>query len=299
MVHCWLAGQLSRGPGLLSRGRVRGSVSVGAMNGMDCPARSFDVDTGPGVRIHGVEMGPAGGPPVVILHGLAGSAREFFATARALPEFRTVLIDLRGHGRSSRRPDDLSREAFTADVVRVIEAVVGAPVTLVGQSMGGHTAMLVAACRPDLVSRLVLLESGAGGGSEAENERLGDYFRSWPLPFADVAAAQEFLGNSPLAQAWVDDLEERPDGLRPRFEADIMVATMNGLIPPRWDEWERTAVPSLVVYGEHGMFAAEDKAEFCERGRNVRRVELAGASHDSHLDAFESWIVALRSFLQL
>ncbi len=77
-----------------------------------------------------------------------------------------------------------------------------------------------------------------------------------------------------------------------------MVATMNGLIPPRWDEWERTAVPTLVAYGEHGMFAAEDKAGFCERGQSVRRVELEGASHDSHLDAFEPWIAALRSFLR-
>ncbi len=189
-----------------------GSASVGAMNGMDCPARPFDVDTGPGVRIHGFEMGPAGGSPVVILHGLAGSAREFFATARALPEFRTVLIDLRGHGRSTRRPGDLSREAFTADVVRVIEAVVGTPVTLVGQSMGGHTAMLVAACRPDLVSRLVLLESGAGGGSETQNERLGDYFRSWPLPFSSMAAAREFLGTVPWRRhGWLTWSTDRTD----------------------------------------------------------------------------------------
>jgi hypothetical protein len=61
------------------------------------------------------------------------------ATARALPEFRTILVDLRGHGRSTRIPNDLSREAFAADVVQVIETMVGGPVVLVGQSMGGHT----------------------------------------------------------------------------------------------------------------------------------------------------------------
>jgi pimeloyl-ACP methyl ester carboxylesterase len=72
---------------------------------------------------------------VVILHGLAGSAREFLPTAAALPEFRTVLVDLRGHGSSTRCPHDLSREAFVADVVRVIEEVAAGPVVLVGQSM--------------------------------------------------------------------------------------------------------------------------------------------------------------------
>ena len=45
---------------------------------------------------------------------------------------------------STTRPGDLSREAFVADVIHVIESAVGGPVALVGQSMGGHTAMLVA-----------------------------------------------------------------------------------------------------------------------------------------------------------
>ena len=273
------------------------SVSVGGMTLMDFPARTFGVRTGPGVHIHGFEMGPADGAPVVILHGLAGSAREFFATARALPEFRTIVVDLRGHGRSTTRPGDLSREAFVADVVRVIESVVSAPVTLIGQSLGGHTAMLVAAARPDLVSRLVLLESGAGGGGGQDHEHLGEYFRSWPLPFASRTTAREFLGDGPLARAWVADLEERADGLWTRFEADVMVAAINAVAAPRWDEWEGIAAPTLVVYGEHGMFPAEDKTEFCGRGRNVQRVDLAGASHDSHLDAFDPWMKALRQFM--
>lgn len=182
--------------------------------------------------------------------------------------------------------------------MQVIETAVDAPVALIGQSMGGHTAMLVAAARPDLVSRLVLLESDVGGGSEADNERMGDYFRSWPVPFPSRAAAESYLGDGPLERAWVADLEQRSDGLWPRFKPDIMVSTINAVIPPRWDEWESITAPALVVYGEHGMFTSRNKSGFVERGRNVRRVDLAGGSHDSHLDAFDSWIIALRSFLQ-
>jgi pimeloyl-ACP methyl ester carboxylesterase len=63
------------------------------------PGRNFSMDTAPGIRISCFDMGPRDGQPLVILHGLAGSALEFFETARALPEFRTILIDLRGHGR--------------------------------------------------------------------------------------------------------------------------------------------------------------------------------------------------------
>jgi len=259
-------------------------------------ARHFGVDVGLGVRINCFDTG-GNGLPVVILHGLAGSSREFAATAEALPEFRTILIDQRGHGQSTTIPDDLSREAFVSDVVQVIEATVDSPVILIGQSLGGHTAMLLAAARPDLVAKLVLLEGGAGGGSSAENERIGDFFRSWPVPFANTSAARDFLGDGPLVRAWVDDLKEEADGLWPRFNADVMVATMNNVLRPRWAEWESVIAPTLVVYSEAGMFTAQEQSEFIDRGRDVERVDLAGASHDGHLDAFNSWIIALRSFL--
>ncbi|MGY4543647.1 pimeloyl-ACP methyl ester carboxylesterase [Arthrobacter sp. UYNi723] len=262
---------------------------------MDSP-RSFVLDVGPDEWIHCIDTG-GDGPPVVILHGLAGSSREFLATAGALPEFRTVLVDLRGHGRSTRITGDLSREAFVADVVQVIETAVGAPVILVGQSMGGHTAMLVAAARPDLVSKLVLLESGPGGGSPVDHEAMGDFFRSWPVPFPDREAARAHLGDGPLPRAWVADLEERADGLWPRFDPDVMVKAMNELIIPRWAEWESVSAPTLVVYGEKGMFSADEKSVFVERGRDVRRVDLTAASHDAHLDAFDAWVAVLRSFL--
>jgi pimeloyl-ACP methyl ester carboxylesterase len=254
------------------------------------------LDVGSGVQINYFDTGGSG-PPVVILHGLAGSATEFFETARALPEYRTLLVDLRGHGRSTRRPGDLSREAFVADVVQVIEHAVGGPAALIGQSMGGHTAMMVAANRPDLVSRLVLLESGAGGGSDAENMRLGEFFRSWPVPFPSRPAAREFLGTGPLAEAWVADLERKADGYWPRFHADVMARTMNGLMQPRWDDWQAVAAPTLVLYGEDGMFSEDEKRTFLLFSPGARRVNLPEASHDAHLDAFGPWIAALRNFL--
>ena len=262
---------------------------------MPQPFQEFTVVTGPGVELHCYDTGGSG-PAEVILHGLAGSAREFFPTAAALPECRTVLVDLRGHGASTRHPDDVSREAYVADVVRVIE-VVGPPVDLVGQSMGGHTAMLVAAARPDLVSRLVLLEADAGGGRAGDHAALGEYFRSWPVPFPSRDAAAAFLGDAPLARAWAADLEQRDGGFWPRFDAGVMVAAISAVAAPRWTEWESVAVPTLVVYGGEGMFEEAAKAEFVRRGRNATRVDLPGASHDAHLDCFGPWMAALRGFL--
>ncbi|MBT8163017.1 MULTISPECIES: alpha/beta fold hydrolase [Arthrobacter] len=266
------------------------------MESVVASAKSFTVDVGTNVQIMCFDSG-GDGPPVVILHGLAGSAREFFRTSQALPEFRTICVDLRGHGGSTRHPADLSREAFVADVVRVIEETAACPVALVGQSMGGHTAMLVAAARPDLVTRMVLLEVGADSANPEETEAMGNFFRSWPVPFGNRAAARAYLGEGPLETAWAADLEERDDGLWPRFDPEVMVAALNEVAVPRWSEWESVRVPSLVIYADMGIFTEDEKAEFVRRGRNVRRRDLAGASHDAHLDAFEEWISALRSFL--
>lgn len=137
-----------------------------------------------------------------------------------------------------------------ADVVHVIEAVIGGPVTLVGQSMGGHTALLVAAARQDLVARLVLLEAGVGGdGTEHSRERMRDFFASWPRPFTDRTQAQSFLGDSPIGRAWLADLEERPDGFWPRFNMDVIMETIADVdAQARWEEWSGIDVPTLAVF---------------------------------------------------
>jgi pimeloyl-ACP methyl ester carboxylesterase len=236
-------------------------------------------------------------PAVVILHGLAGSGREFLSTARALSGRKVILVDQRGHGLSTRLPSDTSREAFVGDVVSVIDREASSPVHLVGHSMGAHTAMLAAAARPDVVRTLALLECGEGRGNDQEHAALGDYFRSWPVPFADRAAAAEFLGDRPLNRAWVEDMEYRGDGLHSRFDPEVMVAAITPLAEPRWQEWSRVQAPTLVVYAAGGMFSEEQKTRFVERGSDVTRIDLAGGSHDAHLDAFEQWMEALTWFL--
>lgn len=240
------------------------------------------------------------GPTVVLLHGLAGSSREMLPTADALvDEFRVILIDQRGHGLSTRRPQDLTRAAFVHDVSTVVERLApGKPVSLVGQSMGAHTAFLAAAARPDLVKRVVMLEGHAASSDRPEDAvELGEYFASWPVPFSDEATAREFLGNSSISEAWIRDLAQTADGLRPRFEADVMQQTIAAVHEPRWREWETLRVPVLAAFAEHGMFSEEQKSELIDRAPNARRADIPGASHDAHLDAFDEWIAILRSYL--
>lgn len=239
------------------------------------------------------------GPPLLLLHGLAGSSRELLPTAAALADsFRVVLIDQRGHGRSTRRPDDLSREAFVSDVVAVIEELgPGQRWTLVGQSMGAHTAFLVAATHPQLVDRLVMLEGHVAGDDPGAAAALGRYFASWPVPFADEDSAREVLGSDAVVDAWIVDMMATSGGLVPRFDADILERTIAAVHEPRWAQWEALQVTTLVVFAADGMFSGEDKDELIRRRPQTDRIDLGAGSHDAHLDAFEAWVEALQAWL--
>src|SRR5215218_2488946 len=93
----------------------------------------------PGIHLEGLDYGGAGSP-VVLLHGLAGTGREWASTASWLSRTQRVVVpDQRGHGRSERRPHQVSREAFIGDVLALIEHLELGSVSLVGQSLGGHT----------------------------------------------------------------------------------------------------------------------------------------------------------------
>lgn len=236
-------------------------------------------------------------PAVVLLHGLAGSSRELLATARAIGGRRVVLIDQRGHGQSTRMPVCLERASFVADVVAVLDREELGAVDLVGHSMGAHTAMLVAADHPERVRRLVLLEGTAAGATARAVRDLSDWLADWPTMFRDEPHAREHLGDGPLAEAMLDDLESVPDGLRPRFDPAVISRIMDTLVPRRWAEWRQVIAPTLAVFAKNGMFSPEERAAFIAANPRATRVDLAEGSHEAHLDSFDEWTGALRRFI--
>lgn len=257
-----------------------------------------------GTRLAVRDFGGAG-PTVLLLHGLGGHAGEWAATAAALTAKHRVLApDARGHGRSERHPADVTREACAADVVHVAARLDCDSVALVGQSLGGHTALLVAAAQPALVRALVVAEASPLAADDAAGfaADLAATLRRWPVPFGAREDAVAFFagrGWSPgAAEAWADGLELRADGWRPGFEVGTMERMLHEAVArDRWDAWERIACPVLVVRGEHGTLARETADEMARRTTGARAVEIADAGHDVHLDQPEAWRTTLARFL--
>jgi pimeloyl-ACP methyl ester carboxylesterase len=247
-------------------------------------------------RLEALDFGGEG-PGVLLLHGLAGTAREWEETAAWLSEtHRVIALDQRGQGRSERRPDDVSREAFVDDAIAAIDELALAPAVLVGQSLGGHTAFLVAAARPDLVRGLVVAEASPAEAKPGEPDEIRKLLSAWPA-FASREAAQEFFGgDTPVGRAWARNLEEADDGLVPAFDTDVMVETIAAAADGRWDEWRRIQAPTLIVRGEHGDLPEKEAAEMAQALPSAELVTLPGG-HDVHLDAPEAWRTAVEGFL--
>lgn len=98
------------------------------------------------------------GPPLVILHGLFGSQRNWQSMAERLGrQYRVFACDLRNHG-DSPWASSMRFEEMADDLEALIEAKGLAPATVLGHSVGGKTAMLTALRHPDAVDALIVVD---------------------------------------------------------------------------------------------------------------------------------------------
>jgi pimeloyl-ACP methyl ester carboxylesterase len=114
------------------------------------------LSVGDGVEIAYWDEGDRAAAPMVLLHATGESSETWRALVPYfVEEHRLIGVDLRGHGASG-RPGEYSLELMSNDVLSVLDQLALRQATLVGHSLGGVVALLVAASRPDVVVRLVL-----------------------------------------------------------------------------------------------------------------------------------------------
>jgi pimeloyl-ACP methyl ester carboxylesterase len=113
--------------------------------------------------VHFVDFGGEGSP-LVMVHGLGGNALNWMAVAPALAKrHHAVAIDLAGFGQTPLFKRSAAVGANAELVRQFIDKVFDEPVILMGNSMGGHISILVAADHPDKVDRLVLVDPAVPG----------------------------------------------------------------------------------------------------------------------------------------
>lgn len=100
----------------------------------------------------------SGSQKIVILHGLYGSSDNWMTIGRKLSDTKEVfLIDLRNHGHSFHDPEH-SYKAMAEDVINLLHKEITGQICLMGHSMGGKTAMLIAALCPEKIEKLIIAD---------------------------------------------------------------------------------------------------------------------------------------------
>ena len=226
-------------------------------------------------------------PQLVLLHGGAQNAHTYDTVALALQR-PLVAIDLPGHGHSDASPFPASAIASHAmDVARAIEQLVPSPTPLIGMSLGGLTALLVAHQRPDLVRSLVLVDVTPGVNSD-KARHITDFVNG-PASFADF---DELLARtvehnptrsvSSLRRGIMHNALQRSDGSwvwrhqqHPRSELSA---------PDAGDLWAKLAELAMPVTLLRAMAAGsvvddEDEAEFLKRQPGATVVHVHDSGH--------------------
>ena len=230
-----------------------------------------------GINIHYLRTGGAK-PPVVLLHGLMGSGACWTPLARALEgESDVVMPDLRGHGGSSAPLHGYRYDDHASDVSGLIRGLELARPVLLGHSMGGMTAAVVASRGAGMLRGLVLVDP-----TFLSPERQREVHES---DVADQHRQALRLSKSELiAQARARNPHRSPEIIELQAEARLKthLAAFDVLTPPNPDYREVVSaidVPTLLVIGDSPVVTLEIATELRSLNPRVRIEQIQNAGH--------------------
>lgn len=236
------------------------------------------------------ETGPnSDQPPVLLAHGLLGSGKNLGALARRLAQTRRViLVDMRNHGDSPQDPDH-SYPALARDLAQVIAAS-GGQADVMGHSMGGKAAMMLALNHPEQVRKLAVLDIAPFAYGHSQNHLID---------------AMEAMDLAPLRLRSEADAQLAAHIAEPGIRAFLLQSLDLKSDPPRWRfnlPALRDQMPNLVgwppapkgSFDGPALFLAGALSDYCRDPRQVQAIRdhfpqasirfLAGAGHWLHAD---------------
>ncbi|MFT3765906.1 MAG: alpha/beta hydrolase [Minicystis sp.] len=250
-----------------------------------------------GISIHYIRTGGAK-PPVVLLHGLTGNGACWTPLARAIEgEFDVVMPDARGHGGSSAPHRGYRYDDHAGDVVGLLRGLSLSRPVLLGHSMGGMTAAVVASRGAGLLRGLILVDPTFLSPERQREVRDSDvaaqHRRALGLQKSDLVA--QIRARHPRRSPEIVELlaEAR---LKTRMDAFDVLTPPN---PDHRDVVRAIDVPSLLVIGDDSPVVTLDMAtELRSLNPRLRIEEVQGAGHGLPFERPERLGEVVVSFLR-
>jgi pimeloyl-ACP methyl ester carboxylesterase len=221
------------------------------------------------------------GPPVILLHGGLGHSGNWGHQVPALTGagYRVVLIDSRGHGRSTRDSRPFGYELMASDVLAVMDALRLEKPAIVGWSDGACIGLVLAAKVPERIAGVFFFACNMDPGGAREFE---------PGPIIDRCFGRHARDYAELS-ATPDQFEDFVDAvsLMQKTQPDYSASDLAGV-----------RVPVAIVQGEHDEFIKPEHAEYLARSiPGAELTLLPGVSHFAPLQRPEQFNNAIRAFL--
>jgi pimeloyl-ACP methyl ester carboxylesterase len=243
---------------------------------------------------------PSDQPPLMIVHGLFGSARNWVGIARVLSAHRDVLtVDQRNHGESPWFPTH-SYADMAEDLAAIIDRE-GRMMDALGHSMGGKACMVLALIHPGLVDRLIVADIAPVAythDNTAHIARMRALDLTPPLSRAELDRRMAALEPDPALRAFfLQSLDVRAEPPRWRLNFDVLAAFM-----PQITGWPEIAGRfdgrTLFLSGANSAYVLPDhRDQIHARFPHARFVRIPGAGHWLHADQPRAFAETVEVFL--
>lgn len=221
-------------------------------------------------------------PPIVLLHGLVANGMCWKNIAQALSDnFDVIMPDARGHGKSSAPDYGYNYENLANDVISFLTVMNLSNVILVGHSMGGLTATLVA-CQSFLIRAVILADP-----------TFLSLERQWEVWESDVIEQHKKMLTMSLITLIANRQKTHPDRsneLNELFAKARLQTNINAfdiLMPPN-PEYQQIIkeikCPCLLLYGDSGVIGIEQANNLCKINHLVTADKIKNAGHGIYLD---------------
>lgn len=259
------------------------------------------VDISEHVCIHYEEVNPQGSYPVLLLHGLGSAGADWFFQFEALSGagFRVLAPDLRGFGRSS-APPKVTVKAMADDMALFLKKLDAHPAHVVGISMGGTVALQLALDYPELVSKLVLVNTFARMKFTSLKEILYLFTRLLITSFMGPEKQAEMVARRVFPHPGQETLR---NNLRQRILHTNPCSYRSALQSlQRFDVFNRLrelSMPVLVITGaEDTTVSPKIQEEMAKAIPNAKHVVVEGSGHGIIADNPEVFNRILLEFLR-
>ena len=274
------------------------------------------------LRLHYVDWGNAGAPPLVMVHGGRDHCRNWdFVAERLRDRYHIIAPDLRGHGDSQwAASGGYSAAAYVYDLFQLIESLKLAPVTIIAHSLGGMISLRYAGLYPEKVSRVVAIEGLefspkwlAERASKPYPERLAGWITEQrglaarqPKRYVSIedATARMRAENKHLSEAQAIHLtrfgvnQNEDSTFSWKFDNYLRSWPPSDMTQSETEElWGRIHCPNLLMYGGDSWASNPEDDGRAAHFKTAQIVTIPRASHWLHHDQFEAFMAETERFL--